>query len=193
MAECDKRGVIRRELTLHVGAGTFQPVKSESIGEHAMHTEFISVERSLLNDLIKTEGNVIAVGTTSVRTLESLYYIGITLLDNPDADEDELRVKQWAPYEKEYSISIKDALQAIIAHLDRHGLDRYIGSTQIMIAPSFKFRVIRGMITNFHQPQSTLLLLVSAFVDGNWKEIYDYALTHDYRFLSYGDSSLLLR
>lgn len=193
LAECDKRGVIRRELTLHVGAGTFQPVKSESIGEHAMHTEFISVERSLLNDLIKAEGNVIAVGTTSVRTLESLYYIGITLLDNPDADEDELRVKQWTPYEKEYSISIKDALQAIINHLDRHGLDRYIGSTQIMIAPSFKFRVIRGMITNFHQPQSTLLLLVSAFVDGNWKEIYDYALTHDYRFLSYGDSSLLLR
>lgn len=193
LAECDKRGITRRELTLHVGAGTFQPVKSENIGEHAMHTEFISVERSLLEELIKADGNVIAVGTTSVRTLESLYYIGITLLENPNADENELRVKQWAPYEKEYSISTKDALQAIINHLDRSGLDKYIGSTQIMIAPSFKFRIIKGMITNFHQPQSTLLLLVSAFVDGNWKEIYDYALSHDYRFLSYGDSSLLLR
>lgn len=193
LAECDKRGIIRRELTLHVGAGTFQPVKSENIGEHAMHTEFISVERSLLEELIKAEGNVVAVGTTSVRTLESLYYIGITLLENPDADENELRVKQWAPYEKEHSTSTKDALQAIIDYIDKQGLDKYIGSTQIMIAPSFKFRIIKGMITNFHQPQSTLLLLVSAFVDGNWNEIYNYALSHDYRFLSYGDSSLLLR
>ena len=193
LAECDKRGITRRELTLHVGAGTFQPVKSENIGEHAMHTEFISVERSLLEELIKAEGNVVAVGTTSVRTLESLYYIGITLLENPDADENELRVKQWAPYEKEHSTSTKDALQAIIDYIDKQGLDKYIGSTQIMIAPSFKFRIIKGMITNFHQPQSTLLLLVSAFVDGNWNEIYDYALSHDYRFLSYGDSSLLLR
>lgn len=193
LAECDRQGISRRELTLHVGAGTFQPVKSESIGEHDMHTEFISVEKSLLVDLIKANGNVIAVGTTSVRTLESLYYIGITLLNNPDANEEELRVKQWAPYQQDYAISTADALQAIIDHLDRNGIDRYIGSTQIMIAPSFKFRVIRGMITNFHQPQSTLLLLVSAFVDGNWKAIYDYALSHDYRFLSYGDSSLLLR
>lgn len=193
LAECDKRGITRRELTLHVGAGTFQPVKSENIGEHAMHTEFISVERSLLEELIKAEGNVVAVGTTSVRTLESLYYIGITLLENPDADENELRVKQWAPYEKEHSTSTKDALQAIIDYIDKQGLDKYIGSTQIMIAPSFKFRIIKGMITNFHQPQSTLLLLVSAFVDGDWNEIYDYALSHDYRFLSYGDSSLLLR
>lgn len=193
LAECDRRGIIRRELTLHVGAGTFQPVKAESIGDHAMHTEFISVDRSLLADLIAAEGNVIAVGTTSVRTLESLYYVGITLLENPQADEEELRVKQWAPYNREYSVSTRDALQAIIDHLDHFGLERYIGSTQIMIAPSFPFRIIRGMITNFHQPQSTLLLLVSAFVDGNWKAIYDHALTHGYRFLSYGDSSLLLR
>ena len=193
LADSDRQGISRRELTLHVGAGTFQPVKSESIGEHDMHTEFISVEKSLLVDLIKANGNVIAVGTTSVRTLESLYYIGITLLNNPDANEEELRVKQWAPYQQDYTISTADALQAIIDHLDRNGIDRYIGSTQIMIAPSFKFRVIRGMITNFHQPQSTLLLLVSAFVDGNWKAIYDYALINDYRFLSYGDSSLLLR
>lgn len=193
LAECDKRGITRRELTLHVGAGTFQPVKSGNIGEHAMHTEFISVDRSLLEDLINAEGNVIAVGTTSVRTLESLYYIGITLMNNPDASEEELRVKQWAPYEKEYCPPTRDALQAIITHLDNNNLDRYIGSTQIMIAPSFKFRIIRGMITNFHQPQSTLLLLVSAFVDGKWKEMYDHALDNGYRFLSYGDSSLLLR
>ena len=193
LAECDKRGITRRELTLHVGAGTFQPVKSENIGEHAMHTEFISVDRSLLEDLINAEGNVIAVGTTSVRTSESLYYIGITLMNNPDASEEELRVKQWAPYEKEYCTPTRDALQAIITHLDNNNLDRYIGSTQIMIAPSFKFRIIRGMITNFHQPQSTLLLLVSAFVDGKWKEMYDHALDNGYRFLSYGDSSLLLR
>lgn len=193
LAECDKRGITRRELTLHVGAGTFQPVKSENIGEHAMHTEFISVDRSLLEDLINAEGNVIAVGTTSVRTLESLYYIGVTLMNNPDASEEDLRVKQWAPYEKEYCTPTRDALQAIITHLDNNNLDRYIGSTQIMIAPSFKFRIIRGMITNFHQPQSTLLLLVSAFVDGKWKEMYDHALDNGYRFLSYGDSSLLLR
>ncbi len=193
LAECDRQGITRRELTLHVGAGTFQPVKADHIGEHDMHTEFISVERSLLTDLIKADGNVIAVGTTSVRTLESLYYIGVTLLRNPNATEEELRVKQWAPYEEEYTISTADALLAIINHLDNNHLDRYLGSTQIMIAPSFKFRIIRGMITNFHQPQSTLLLLVSAFVDGNWTEIYDFALAHDYRFLSYGDSSLLLR
>lgn len=193
LAECDRQGITRRELTLHVGAGTFQPVKSDSIGKHSMHTEFISVERSLLVDLINAHSNVIAVGTTSVRTLESLYYIGLTLLKNPDATEEELRVKQWAPYEQEYSVPTAEALQAIIDHIDRIGSDRYIGSTQIMIAPSFKFRVIRGMITNFHQPQSTLLLLVSAFVDGNWKVIYDHALAHDYRFLSYGDSSLLLK
>ena len=193
LAECDKRGIGRRELTLHVGAGTFQPVKSDNIGEHSMHTEFISVTRNLLVDLIQADGNVIAVGTTSVRTLESLYYIGITLLENPDATEDDLRVKQWMPYEKDYTVNTADALQAIIDYLDRNGLDTYIGSTQIMIAPSFRFRIIRGMITNFHQPQSTLLLLVSAFVDGNWKAMYDHALAHDYRFLSYGDSSLLLR
>lgn len=193
LAECDRRGITRRELTLHVGAGTFQPVKTDNIGEHSMHTEFISVERSLLIDLINADGPVVAVGTTSVRTLESLYYIGLTLLDSPDASEEELRAKQWAPYEKEYATSTKEALQAIVEHLDRQNLDRYIGSTQIMIAPSFKFRIISGMITNFHQPQSTLLLLVSAFVDGDWERIYDHALTNGYRFLSYGDSSLLLK
>ena len=194
LAECDSRGIVRRELTLHVGAGTFQPVKSETIGGHDMHTEFISVSRSLLVELRDASAPIIAVGTTSVRTLESLYYIGVILHDNPDASEQELCVGQWMPYTVGSPISTPQALQAIIDYLDRIQSDTYIGSTQIMIAPSFQFHVISGMITNFHQPQSTLLLLVSAFVgDGNWRRIYDFALSHDFRFLSYGDGSLLLR
>ena len=190
-----KKGIERRELTLHVGAGTFQPVKSDTIGDHAMHTEFISVTRSLLEDLIAAQGakRVIAVGTTSVRTLESLYYIGIMLHNNPDATGEELTVPQWLPYEGKDSLTTKEALEEIIAYLDRHHTDTYLGDTQIMIAPGYSFHLINGMVTNFHQPQSTLLLLVSAFVDGNWKSIYDYALSHDFRFLSYGDGSLLLR
>lgn len=193
LAECDKRGIRRRELTLHVGAGTFQPVKSDVIGEHEMHTEFISVTRGLLVEMMENSGPVIAVGTTSVRTLESLYYIGVILHNNPDASQEDLVVGQWMPYDTHPTLTTHEALGEIVAYLDRHGLDTYIGSTQIMIAPSFEYHIISGMITNFHQPQSTLLLLVSAFVDGNWREIYDYALDHDFRFLSYGDSCLFLR
>ena len=193
LAECDRLGIRRRELTLHVGAGTFQPVKSATIGDHEMHTEFISVPRSLLVEIMESTTPIVAVGTTSVRTLESLYYIGVILHDNPDASEEELRVGQWMPYTCTSSLSTREALAEIVAYLDRHHTNVYIGSTQIMIAPSFKFHIISGMITNFHQPQSTLLLLVSAFVDGNWRTIYDFAMQHDFRFLSYGDSSLLLR
>lgn len=189
LAECDKRGITRRELTLHVGAGTFQPVKSENIGEHEMHNEFISVQRSLLVDLINAEGPVVAVGTTSVRTLESLYYVGQVLETNPDADEEMLTVKQWMPYSTPCEISTKKALQNVVDYLDRHHAEAYMGSTQLMIAPGFQYRIISGMITNFHQPQSTLLLLVSAFVGADhWRAIYDYALDHDFRFLSYGDA-----
>lgn len=189
LAECDKRGITRRELTLHVGAGTFQPVKSENIGEHEMHHEFISVQRSLLVDLINAEGPVVAVGTTSVRTLESLYYVGQVLETNPDADEEMLTVKQWMPYSTPCEISTKKALQNVVDYLDRHHAEAYMGSTQLMIAPGFQYRIISGMITNFHQPQSTLLLLVSAFVgEDHWRAIYDYALDHDFRFLSYGDA-----
>lgn len=189
LAECDKRGITRRELTLHVGAGTFQPVKSENIGEHEMHCEFISVQRSLLVDLINAEGPVVAVGTTSVRTLESLYYVGQVLETNPDADEEMLTVKQWMPYSTPCEISTKKALQNVVDYLDRHHAEAYMGSTQLMIAPGFQYRIISGMITNFHQPQSTLLLLVSAFVGvDHWRAIYDYALDHDFRFLSYGDA-----
>lgn len=189
LAECDKRGITRRELTLHVGAGTFQPVKSENIGEHEMHHEFISVQRSLLVDLINAEGPVVAVGTTSVRTLESLYYVGQVLETSPDADEEMLTVKQWMPYSTPCEISTKKALQNVVDYLDRHHAEAYMGSTQLMIAPGFQYRIISGMITNFHQPQSTLLLLVSAFVGvDHWRAIYDYALDHDFRFLSYGDA-----
>lgn len=189
LAECDKRGITRRELTLHVGAGTFQPVKSVNIGEHEMHHEFISVQRSLLVDLINAEGPVVAVGTTSVRTLESLYYVGQVLETNPDADEEMLTVKQWMPYSTPCEISTKKALQNVVDYLDRHHAEAYMGSTQLMIAPGFQYRIISGMITNFHQPQSTLLLLVSAFVgEDHWRAIYDYALDHDFRFLSYGDA-----
>lgn len=194
LAECDRRGITRRELTLHVGAGTFQPVKSDTIGGHDMHTEFISVPRQLIIDIINATSPIVAVGTTSVRTLESLYYIGLILHRNPDASESDLCVGQWMPYTEGSPISTREALQAIVDYLDRHHIDTYLGSTQIMIAPSFQFHVISGMITNFHQPQSTLLLLVSAFVGGErWRDIYRYALDNDFRFLSYGDGSLLLR
>ena len=190
-----EKGVALEELTLHVGAGTFKPVKSEEIEGHEMHTEYISVNRSTLEKLVAHEGKAIAVGTTSVRTLESLYHIGITLLHNPNATEEDLHVKQWQPYETALEIAATpavDALQAIIAYLDRHHMETLHSSTQIIIAPGYEYRIVKAMVTNFHQPQSTLLLLVSAFLHGDWRKIYDYALAHDFRFLSYGDSSLLI-
>lgn len=180
------------EITLHVGAGTFQPVKSDKIADHEMHTEFISVTRSFIEKLIAHTGKVIAVGTTSVRTLESLYYIGLILESNPDATSEELKVTQWMPYQQTTEISAGKALNNILSYLDRHESDVLMSETQIMIAPGFTFRIVKGIVTNFHQPKSTLLLLVSAFLNGNWKAVYDYALDNDYRFLSYGDSSLLL-
>lgn len=190
-----EKGVALEELTLHVGAGTFKPVKSEEIEGHEMHTEYISVNRSTLEKLVAHEGKAIAVGTTSVRTLESLYHIGVTLLHNPNATEEDLHVKQWQPYETALETAATpavDALQAIIAYLDRHHMETLHSSTQIIIAPGYKYRIVKAMVTNFHQPQSTLLLLVSAFLHGDWRKIYDYALAHDFRFLSYGDSSLLI-
>ena len=194
LAECDNRGILRREITLHVGAGTFQPVKSEHIGDHPMHYEFISVPRSVIMDIINAPGPVIAVGTTSVRTLESLYYIGQILEENPDADEEALTVTQWMPYTTPCEISTGKALQNIVDYLDRHHADTYMGSTQLMIAPGFQYRIVSGMITNFHQPQSTLLLLVAAFMgQDQWRPMYDYAMEHGFRFLSYGDAQLLLR
>ena len=190
-----KKGVELEELTLHVGAGTFKPVKSEEIEGHEMHTEYISVSRNTLEKLIAHEGKAVAVGTTSVRTLESLYHIGVTLLNNPDATEEELHVKQWQPYESApemTAVSPVDALQAIVAYLNRHNMETLHTSTQIIIAPGYEYKIVKAIVTNFHQPQSTLLLLVSAFLRGDWRKIYDYALAHDFRFLSYGDSSLLI-
>lgn len=187
-----KKGVECEELTLHVGAGTFKPVKSEEIEGHEMHTEYISVSRSTIQKLIDHGGRTIAVGTTSVRTLESLYYIGVTLSVHPEAGEKELHVRQWQPYETESSLQPVEALQQIADYLDRNEMQTLHGSTQIIIAPGYEYHIVEAMVTNFHQPQSTLLLLVSAFVKGDWKQIYDYALAHDFRFLSYGDSSLLI-
>lgn len=193
LADVDAHGIGREEVTLHVGAGTFKPVKSETIEGHEMHTEFISVRRSSIERIQKNLGKIIAVGTTSVRTLESLYYIGVKLASHPDATSEELVVNQWMPYEAENNrIPVAEALQHILDYLDRHQADKLVTATQIIIAPGYEFKVVRGIITNFHQPKSTLLLLISAFVKGNWRTIYDYALSHDFRFLSYGDSSLLL-
>ena len=205
------KGVELQEVTLHVGAGTFKPVKSEEIEGHEMHTEYISVNRTTLQRLIDHDGQAIAVGTTSVRTLESLYYMGITVMKQPDATEEQLHVSQWQPYNQEKKeapqstgvlasqsvgalneeISAVEALKALANYMDRHGLEALHSSTQIIIAPGYRYHIVKAIVTNFHQPQSTLLLLVSAFVGGDWHTIYDYALGHDFRFLSYGDSSIL--
>ena len=187
------KGIPTLELTLHVGAGTFKPVKSDTISGHEMHTEYISVSRALIEALCYSSRRVVAVGTTSVRTLESLYYIALTLYRNPDASAEELQVEQWSPYGVNPSLTRKQAMQLLLDYLDRTGADRLVSATRIIIVPGYKFHIVDGIITNFHQPRSTLLLLVSAFVAGDWRTIYDYALSHNFRFLSYGDSSLLWR
>ena len=189
LADIDAHGIEREELTLHVGAGTFKPVKSEEMEGHEMHTEFISVRRQTIAKLLNHDCQAIAVGTTSVRTLESLYYMGLKVIANPDLTEDQLHVSQWEPYEEVKSI---EALQALADWMDARGLEVLHSSTQIIICPGYDYKIVRMLVTNFHQPQSTLLLLVSAFVGGDWHKIYDYALAHDFRFLSYGDSSLLI-
>lgn len=181
------------ELTLHVGAGTFQPVKAANIADHQMHAEVISVRKETIEKLLQHAGNVIAVGTTSVRTLESLYFIGLQLLNDKISPDKTIRVEQWEPYQQKTDISTEKALQAILNYLNINRLEVLHAQTQIIIQPGYEFRVIRGMFTNFHQPRSTLLLLVSAFTGENWKQIYEFALEHDFRFLSYGDSSLLLK
>lgn len=190
----DEKGIDREEVTLHVGAGTFKPVKSEEIEGHEMHTEYICVRKETLEKLIAHDAKAIAVGTTSVRTLESLYYMGCRLARNPELLESELHIDQWEPYEERAGeeIAPKEALQHLLSWLERHHLPALHSSTQIIIAPGYEYKIVKMLVTNFHQPQSTLLLLVSAFVKGDWHKIYDYALAHDFRFLSYGDSSLLI-
>lgn len=193
LANLDSHNIEREELTLHVGAGTFKPVKSENIAGHEMHTEYIVVKKSTIEKLIAHNGEAIAVGTTSVRTLESLYYIGVYLSTHPDASEEEMHVQQWTPYNSENNkLTTIESLHYILDYLNNHNLDSLKTSTCIIIVPGYKFHIVKMMVTNFHQPQSTLLLLVSAFVNGNWREIYKYALENDFRFLSYGDSSLLI-
>lgn len=192
LADIDRHGIERDELTLHVGAGTFKPVKSEEIEGHEMHTEYISVHRDTIQRLIAHNAEAIAVGTTSVRTLESLYFMGLKAMANPDISEDELHVNQWEPYDTNTSVSPLEALRALDQYLARHNRSTLHSSTQIIIAPGYDYKIVKMLVTNFHQPQSTLLLLVSAFVKGDWRRIYDYALAHDFRFLSYGDSNLII-
>jgi S-adenosylmethionine:tRNA ribosyltransferase-isomerase len=193
LSALDAHGIDREELTLHVGAGTFKPVKSEEIEGHEMHTETISVRRETIQKLINHGGQAIAVGTTSVRTLESLYYMGLKTIANPDITETGLHVSQWEPYNVQSSaLDPLTSLTSLLNWMDRHHLTVLHSSTQIIIAPGYDYKIVKALVTNFHQPQSTLLLLVSAFVHGDWRKIYDYALTHDFRFLSYGDSSLLI-
>lgn len=183
------RGVDIQNVCLHVGAGTFLPVKSSLVSEHAMHREPFVVSVDLIEKLLGKKGSVVAVGTTSVRTLESLYYIGVGCIENGSPHD----VEQWEPYVREYDYTLEESLNAILNYLKTNGLKELKQGTRIIIVPGFRFRVVDVLVTNFHQPQSTLLLLISAFVGGDWKVIYDYALNHDYRFLSYGDSSLLFR
>ena len=184
-----KKGIDTETVCLHVGAGTFLPVKSSLVSEHPMHREPFTVTKALLQQLAANNRPLVAVGTTSVRTLESLYYIGVSCIETGKPAD----VAQWAPYEREYAYSTQEALQAIVDYLDREGLDALVAGTRIIIVPGFQFRLVDKLVTNFHQPESTLILLVSAFVKGDWRTIYDYALSHDFRFLSYGDSSLLER
>lgn len=206
LSAIDSRDIPRRELTLHVGAGTFQPVKSDTIGEHEMHSEFIAVPRALIRELAESQRRVIAVGTTSVRTLESLYHLGCRLHQGLSADI----LPQWYPYlpvvttqiadtaETHPDLPVSEAMEAILRHLDATGEDTFIASTRLMIAPGYRYRIVKGMVTNFHQPRSTLLLLVSAFLSQSatspsWRDLYTYALADPaYRFLSYGDACLLL-
>ncbi len=192
-----QRGIQTAEVTLHVGAGTFQPVKVADANQHTMHTEIIAVPKTTIQTIIENLGHIVAVGTTSMRTLESLYFLGVQLHDTlhstPHTLHHTLSVTQFEPYEMAHTLSTYEALQAIVEYLEQTGQDTLHAETQIMIKPGYVFHVVDQLITNFHQPKSTLLLLVSAFVGGDWHTIYDYALSHDFRFLSYGDSSILFR
>ncbi|MBR6457567.1 MAG: S-adenosylmethionine:tRNA ribosyltransferase-isomerase [Bacteroidales bacterium] len=183
------KGIDIENVCLHVGAGTFLPVKSSNVADHPMHREPFVVTLDFLKKLLARKGKLVAVGTTSVRTLESLYYVGVGIIENGTPED----VPQWAPYTRDYSYSTEEALQAIVSWLEKGHLSALKVGTRIIIVPGFQFRLVDVLVTNFHQPESTLILLVSAFVHGDWRTIYDYALARDYRFLSYGDSSLLFR
>jgi len=192
LSQLSEKNISTREITLHVGAGTFQPVKSETISGHTMHHEKVIIPKSILEDLLAATGKIIAVGTTSVRSLESLYWLGLQLENGKDFAQLP-EVVQWEPYENKATIPVKKALQNLVDYLGKTGQKELQFSTQVIIVPGYDFKIINGMITNFHQPQSTLLLLISAFLGSDWKKVYDYALENDFRFLSYGDSNLYLK
>jgi S-adenosylmethionine:tRNA ribosyltransferase-isomerase len=183
------KGITVNTVCLHVGAGTFLPVKSSRVAEHTMHREPFVVTLSFLKGLLERTGKVVAVGTTSVRTLESLYYVGVGCIETGQPCD----VDQWAPYSRDYEYTTEESISALISYMESNGLNEIQLGTRIIIVPGFRFRVVDVLVTNFHQPKSTLLLLISAFVGGDWKRIYDYALANDFRFLSYGDSSVLFR
>ncbi len=188
-----QKNITTAEVTLHVGAGTFKPVKAATIADHEMHAEQFLVTHELLVRLQKQRNPIIAVGTTSIRTLESLYWLGTSFIDNEDQAPDSLHISQWQPYQNTTEASKTQALQALIDFMDKHSINHLTASTQIIIVPGYNFRVVDGMITNFHQPQSTLLLLIAAYLGDDWKQIYQHALANNYRFLSYGDSNLYLK
>ena len=187
--EIRSRNVVTDTVCLHVGAGTFLPVKSSNVAEHTMHREPFVVTLPLLERLIDKTGSLVAVGTTSVRTLESLYYVGVKCIESGKPSD----VDQWEPYTREYPYTVQESLNAIADYLRANGLDELKVGTRIIIVPGYEFKLVDVLVTNFHQPQSTLLLLISAFVKGDWHNIYDFALENDFRFLSYGDSSILFR
>ena len=188
-----KRGINSVHLTLHVGAGTFQPVKTDDISRHEMHCEHFSIDSSAISHISENPGKIVAVGTTSVRTLESLYWLGVKLIQNPSYNDNVLTLGQWEPYEMETKITVHDSLDAILKFMNRRNSVSLQAMTSIMIVPGYEFKIINGMITNFHQPRSTLLLLISAWTENRWKDLYSFALKKSFRFLSYGDSSLLLK
>lgn len=189
----DKKVIQRDFVTLHVGAGTFKPVKAEKISDHEMHYEFFEVRKELIEQLLNhLEKNIIAVGTTSLRTIESLYWLGKKIIHQPNILQQDLQVYQWEPYETSAAnIAAEEALQALLNWMNKNDLQTLLTKTQIIIAPGYNFKIANALITNFHQPQSTLLLLVAAIVGEDWKKIYDHALKNNFRFLSYGDASLI--
>jgi S-adenosylmethionine:tRNA ribosyltransferase-isomerase len=179
------------EITLHVGAGTFKPVKTEFANEHTMHSEHFFVKKASIQNIITHTENITAVGTTSVRTLESLYWLGCKILKNNDLQH--FHIEQFEPYKNNYiDVKLEEALSAIINYLDKNNINELCATTQIMIMPEYKPKIVSRLITNFHQPKSTLLLLVAAFNGNDWRKIYEYALQNNFRFLSYGDSSIII-
>jgi S-adenosylmethionine:tRNA ribosyltransferase-isomerase len=189
ISEIQKKGTKTDYLTLHVGAGTFRPVKSENIESHEMHTEHFIVSKYNLKNFIEKSGKITATGTTTVRSIESLYWLGVKLITENDTS---FELKQWDAYNLSQEISVENSLKALLNYLKINNLENLQASTQIIIAPGYKFKIVNRLITNFHQPQSTLLLLVSAFIGDDWKKVYNYAVENNFRFLSYGDSSILI-